>query len=123
MSRSSSLNMAADDAKVVLVTGSSRGLGRSIALDLGKAGQKVVINYVSDNSAESAAAVVEEIKSLGGDAVAIQADSESSIFMQKLFSMPSKAHFLKSIDKVPTPMPSRKCSVKLLRLLELSMFW
>jgi NAD(P)-dependent dehydrogenase (short-subunit alcohol dehydrogenase family) len=67
--------MVADDAKVILVTGSSRGLGKSIALDLGKAGQKVVINYVSDSSKESADATVEEIKALGGDAIAVQADS------------------------------------------------
>lgn len=73
---SSSLNMVADDAKVVLVTGSSRGLGKSIALDIGKAGQKVVINYVSDGSKGSAEEVVAEIKAAGGDAVAIQADSE-----------------------------------------------
>lgn len=68
--------MVADDAKVVLVTGSSRGLGKAIALDIGKAGQKVVINYVSDGSKESADEVVDEIKAAGGDAVAIQADSE-----------------------------------------------
>ena len=72
----SSLQMVADDAKVVLVTGSSRGLGKSIALDIGKAGQKVVVNYVSDGSKESADEVVKEIKEAGGDAVAVQADSE-----------------------------------------------
>lgn len=73
---SSSLNMVADDAKVILVTGSSRGLGKAIAMDLGKAGQKVVINYVSDGSKEGAEATVEEIKGLGGDAIAVQADSK-----------------------------------------------
>jgi 3-oxoacyl-[acyl-carrier protein] reductase len=72
---SSSLNMVADDAKVILVTGSSRGLGKSIALDLGQKGQKVVINYVSDSSKESADATVAEIKAAGGDAIAVQADS------------------------------------------------
>lgn len=75
-SSASSLRMVADDAKVVLVTGSSRGLGRSIALDIGKAGQKVIINYVSDGSKESAEGVVAEIKAAGGDAIAVQADSE-----------------------------------------------
>lgn len=74
-STSTSLNMVADDAKVVLVTGSSRGLGKSIALEIGKAGQKVVVNYVSDGSKDAAAKTVEEIKALGGDAVAIQCDS------------------------------------------------
>ena len=72
----SSLNMVADDAKVVLVTGSSRGLGRSIALDIGKQGQKVIINYVSDGSKDSAEEVCDEIKAAGGDAVAVQADSK-----------------------------------------------
>ena len=74
--RSSSMQMVADDAKVCLVTGSSRGLGKSIALELGKAGQKVVVNYVSDGSKASAEATVEEIKALGGDAIAVQADSK-----------------------------------------------
>lgn len=74
--QSSSMQMVADDAKVCLVTGSSRGLGKAIALELGKAGQKVVINYVSDGSKESADATVEEVKALGGDAIAVQADSK-----------------------------------------------
>ena len=72
----SGLKMVADDAKVCLVTGSSRGLGKAIALELGKAGQKVVVNYVSDGSKESADNLVSEIKQLGGDAVAIKADSK-----------------------------------------------
>jgi UDP-N-acetylglucosamine:LPS N-acetylglucosamine transferase len=71
----SSLKMVADDAKVILVTGSSRGLGKSIALELGKAEQKVVINYVSDGSKDAAEETVKEIKALGGDAIAVQADS------------------------------------------------
>jgi 3-oxoacyl-[acyl-carrier protein] reductase len=81
----SGLHMVADDAKVVLVTGSSRGLGKAIALDLGKAGQKVIINYVSDGSKEGADAAVEEIKSLGGDAIAIQADSSKPDSIKSMF--------------------------------------
>jgi hypothetical protein len=73
---SSSLNMIADDAKVVLVTGSSRGLGKAIAVDIGAHGHKIIVNYVSDGSKEAADATVEEIKAAGGDAVAIQADCE-----------------------------------------------
>jgi 3-oxoacyl-[acyl-carrier protein] reductase len=67
--------MVAENAKVILVTGSSRGLGKSIALELGQHGQKVVINYVSDGSKAAAEATVAEIKELGGDAIAVQADS------------------------------------------------
>jgi hypothetical protein len=89
----SSLKMVADDAKVVLVTGSSRGLGKAIATDLGKAGQKVVVNFVSEGSKESADATVEEIKAAGGDAVAIQADSKFGksylkFHFQNLFRLP-----------------------------------
>mmetsp|Transcript_31455 Transcript_31455/g.47550 ORF Transcript_31455/g.47550 Transcript_31455/m.47550 type:complete len:289 (+) Transcript_31455:119-985(+) len=83
---SSSLNMVADDAKVILVTGSSRGLGKAIAMDLGKAGQKVVINYVSDGSKEGAEATVEEIKGLGGDAIAVQADSSDPEAIKGMFA-------------------------------------
>jgi len=83
---SSALKMVADDAKVILVTGSSRGLGKAIALDLGKAGQKVVINYVSDGSKEGAEATVEEIKGLGGDAIAVQADSSNPEAIKGMFA-------------------------------------
>lgn len=75
---SSRLTMVADDAKVILVTGSSRGLGKSIALDLGAHGQKVVVNYVSEGSKAGAEATVAEIKALGGDSMAVQADSTST---------------------------------------------
>mmetsp|Transcript_31866 Transcript_31866/g.46332 ORF Transcript_31866/g.46332 Transcript_31866/m.46332 type:complete len:290 (-) Transcript_31866:54-923(-) len=68
----SSLNMVAEDAKVCLVTGASRGLGRAIALDLGSAGNKIVVNYAASEG--PALAVVEEIKAAGGDAIAIKAD-------------------------------------------------
>jgi 3-oxoacyl-[acyl-carrier protein] reductase len=37
--------------KVALVTGSSRGLGRGIALALGKAGAKVCLNYLNNSEA------------------------------------------------------------------------
>lgn len=68
----SQLRMVADDAKVCLVTGASRGLGAAIALELGKAGQKVVVNYAG--SKDRALDVVEQIKALGGDAIAVQAN-------------------------------------------------
>lgn len=68
----SQLRMVADDAKVCLVTGASRGLGRAIAIELGKQGQKVVVNYAG--SKEGAESCVEEIKAAGGDAIAVQAN-------------------------------------------------
>ena len=68
----SSLQMVADDAKVILVTGSSRGLGRSIAVELGKQGQKIVVNYAGSEGA--AQETVQMIKDAGGDAIAVQAN-------------------------------------------------
>jgi NAD(P)-dependent dehydrogenase (short-subunit alcohol dehydrogenase family) len=70
--------MVATDAKVCLVTGSSRGLGKAIAMELGKHGQKVVINYVSEGSKAAADQTVSEIVAMGGDAIAVQADSTLS---------------------------------------------
>jgi len=88
---SSSLNMVAEDAKVILVTGSSRGLGKSIATDIGAAGHKVIINYVSDGSKEAAEETVAEIKASGGDAVAIQADSSNPDTIKELFAQSVEA--------------------------------
>jgi 3-oxoacyl-[acyl-carrier protein] reductase len=56
--------------KVAIVTGASRGIGRSIAMCLAEAGAKVVINYRSN--AELAEQVKAEIEAKGGQAHAIQ---------------------------------------------------
>ena len=58
--------------RVALVTGASRGIGREIALELGRSGHAVAVNFA--RSAEAAAGVVEEITSAGGRAIAVQAD-------------------------------------------------
>jgi 3-oxoacyl-[acyl-carrier protein] reductase len=58
--------------QVVLVTGASKGLGRSIALAFGQPGTAVIVNYRND--AQGAAAVVAEINGLGAEGVAVQAD-------------------------------------------------
>jgi tetrahydroxynaphthalene reductase len=60
------------DGKVALVTGSGRGIGAAIAVELGKRGAKVVVNYA--NSVDSANQVVDEIKKNGSDAIALKAD-------------------------------------------------
>ena len=58
--------------KVAVVTGASRGIGKAIAIELGKRGAKVVVNY--SKSAEGAEEAVSTIKAAGSEAVAIQAD-------------------------------------------------
>ncbi|HEY71797.1 MAG: short-chain dehydrogenase [Chloroflexi bacterium] len=58
------------EGKVVLVTGSSRGIGRAIGLRLARAGAKVV---VSSRKLEHVQAVADEIEAAGGESLAIQA--------------------------------------------------
>jgi 3-oxoacyl-[acyl-carrier protein] reductase len=58
--------------KVAIVTGASRGIGRATALALASEGAKVVVNYASSSGA--AEAVVSEITSGGGEAMALKAD-------------------------------------------------
>ena len=58
--------------KVAIVTGSSRGIGAAVARRLADEGIAVVINYAERTA--DAQAVVQQIESKGGKAVAIQAD-------------------------------------------------
>jgi glucose 1-dehydrogenase len=60
------------DGKVAVVTGASSGIGKAIALELGRQGASVAVNYFSHP--EPAQAVVEEIEKAGSKAIAVQAD-------------------------------------------------
>jgi NAD(P)-dependent dehydrogenase (short-subunit alcohol dehydrogenase family) len=68
--------MTKSQAKIALVTGSSRGLGKSTALSLAKTGVDVIVTYHS-NAAE-ATKVVAEIESLGAKAIALQLDTSNT---------------------------------------------
>lgn len=69
--------------KKALVTGGSRGIGRGIALALARQGADVAVNY--QGSVDKANAVVEEIKAMGREAFAVQADVSSSESVVKMF--------------------------------------
>jgi 3-oxoacyl-[acyl-carrier protein] reductase len=76
--------MPPEGKRVVVVTGASRGLGRTIALRFGSAGDRVVINYLDRRDlAESAAAAVRE---RGGEAVTFRADVRRSAEVDALMN-------------------------------------
>src|SRR5438067_9123789 len=60
------------NGRVALITGAARGVGREIALVLAAEGAAIAVNY--SRSADEAQALVEMIKSRGGNAMACAAD-------------------------------------------------
>ncbi|CAK7327410.1 unnamed protein product [Dovyalis caffra] len=60
------------ESPVVIVTGASRGIGKAIALSLGKAGCKVLVNYA--RSSKEAEEVSKEIEAYGGQALTFGGD-------------------------------------------------
>jgi 3-oxoacyl-[acyl-carrier protein] reductase len=74
---------AAHSLPVALVTGGSRGIGAAIALDLGRRGHPVAVNY--SRSAETAEAVVEAIEGAGGSALAVGADVSDEVAVAEMF--------------------------------------
>ena len=76
--------------KVAVVTGASKGIGASIARHLGTEGASVVVNYASSRS--GADAVVKDITSSGGKAIAVQADVSKPADIVRLFAETKKAY-------------------------------
>src|SRR5512143_3222412 len=74
----------ASGKRVVLITGASRGLGRQIALRFGRAGERVVVNYLRNEA--GALGTVEEIAHAGGEAVSIRADVRVSTDAEAMVS-------------------------------------
>ena len=74
--------------KVALVTGSGRGIDASMAVELARCGARVIVNYAK--SVGPAEKVVQEIKALGSDAIAIQADVSQIDQIARLFEEASK---------------------------------
>ncbi|WP_201549907.1 SDR family oxidoreductase [Psychrobacter fjordensis] len=69
--------------KVAIVTGSSKGIGAQIAILLASAGAKTVINYANDDAAAND--IVNQIKSAGGEAIAVQADVSNAKQVEAMF--------------------------------------
>jgi len=81
--------MASLDGKIAVVTGGSRGIGAAVAKGLGRERATVIINY--NHSSEQAAAVVNEIRAMGGTAIALQGDiaetEATKLFMLKVLEL------------------------------------
>ena len=77
------------EGKTALVTGGSRGIGRSIGERLAADGAIVVINYARNE--QSAHEVVNAIQAKGGKAIAIQADVSKPAEVRRLFKEAEKA--------------------------------
>lgn len=76
--------------KIALVTGSSRGIGRAIAIELGRRGATVVVNY--NSNADAAAEVLDAIKAAGSDGMIVQADVSQADQVEALFKAIADAY-------------------------------
>ncbi|MCL2932209.1 MAG: 3-oxoacyl-[acyl-carrier-protein] reductase [Trichodesmium sp. MAG_R03] len=82
--------------KIAIITGGSRGIGRSTALALGMEGANVVVNYAK--SSDAALEVIAEIVAAGGNGMALQADvsqmEEVDNFVKKVMEKWSRIDIL-----------------------------
>ena len=76
--------MTENNKILALVTGGSRGIGKSCALELARAGYDVVINYIGNE--EAANSTVAELKALGSDAYAAKFDVTDKEAVEKNIS-------------------------------------
>ena len=72
-----------------IVTGANSGIGEGIARAYAMAGARVVVNYVAGE--DRAQQIVAEIKSAGGEALAIHADVSQESEVQAMFAQATKA--------------------------------
>ena len=77
--------MTAQDNRVIIVTGASRGLGRTIALRFGLAGARIVVNYLERH--QDAIAVVDRITKQGGEALALQTDVRKGAVVDEMIDV------------------------------------
>ncbi len=61
--------------RVAWVTGSSTGLGKAMAIEIGKAGAKVALNYANNDA--RAEATFAEFKAAGGEGILVKGDATS----------------------------------------------
>jgi glucose 1-dehydrogenase len=92
MSTNRSVQEATEEGKMLqplmgqtaLVTGAASGIGAGVARALGAAGASVVVNYVTNPDA--AEAVATDIRAMGTEALALQADVSNEAEVQEMFA-------------------------------------
>jgi len=72
--------------KTAIVTGSSRGIGKAIALALSAEKMNLVLDYVSDSSKKNISDLQKEISALGAKSIAVQADVSKEAECKKIVS-------------------------------------
>jgi len=72
------------ESKVAMVTGSSRGLGKALAIELAKSGYDIVVNYARSKSA--AEETVKEIEALGQKAIMIRSNVGDVKKLREMFA-------------------------------------
>jgi 3-oxoacyl-[acyl-carrier protein] reductase len=77
-----------NEPRVAIVTGGSRGIGRETARRLAVDGFAIIVNYAG--SRQEAEAAAEEIRGIGGQAVAVQADVADETAVAALFDLAEK---------------------------------
>lgn len=109
--------------KVALITGSGRGIGRAVALRFAQEGAAVIVNYAHNDCEGSS--VVEEIRAMGREAIAIEADVSSGEQVKRMVEMAVRAFERVDIwmnnagaDVVNVPWGEMSEEMKLQRLLD-----
>lgn len=73
--------------RVALVTGSSRGIGRAIALELGRLGADVIINHRRNSTRAQAEAVAHELHNVGRRTLVLKADVADPQDVAQMFAV------------------------------------
>lgn len=108
------------EGKVAIVTGSGRenGIGAGIALALARNGASVVVNYVSDSTAQRAQTVATSLREAGAkDVIIVQASVDTLEGAKKLVKA--------TLDELKTnhiDILGRNISIALISLFKLTLF-